>query len=165
MRRHARFYCAVASSLHRFAAAAAPTDTLPLSPCLARSPQCPRSASSSAFWSSSLASVQRRRSLPRSVRSLCLHRPPFHSLNIPLAPSLSLSLDVVGALKDLYASTNGPSWINNSGWNNASSSPCSWYGVTCANNQVVQLYVHHRPDTPSPHEPMNGQPRSLSTPA
>ncbi|TAE32863.1 MAG: hypothetical protein EAZ91_03060 [Cytophagales bacterium] len=42
-------------------------------------------------------------------------------------------------LVDLYRSTNGPNWTNNSGWL-INCEPCSgWYGIVCWRNQVVFL--------------------------
>ena len=34
-------------------------------------------------------------------------------------------------LLNLYSSTNGGGWTNKTGWNGASGTECSWYGVTC----------------------------------
>ena len=35
------------------------------------------------------------------------------------------------ALDAIYASTNGPKWLNNSGWNGVAGTECSWKGITC----------------------------------
>ncbi len=35
------------------------------------------------------------------------------------------------ALLDLYTSTNGDAWTDKSGWNGASGTECTWYGITC----------------------------------
>lgn len=48
------------------------------------------------------------------------------------------------ALMDLYYSTNGAYWFNNTGWEDGSQglncNPCSWYGVTCnGSNRVIKL--------------------------
>jgi Ca2+-binding RTX toxin-like protein len=42
------------------------------------------------------------------------------------------------ALVDLYVSTNGPHWINQSGWLQTTT-PCNWYGVLCTNGHVLAL--------------------------
>ena len=42
------------------------------------------------------------------------------------------------ALLDLYNSTDGPNWLNRSGWND-NDTPCSWFGIKCDNGQVVNL--------------------------
>ena len=42
------------------------------------------------------------------------------------------------ALVDLYASTNGPHWSNQSGWLQTNT-PCNWYGVLCNNGHVIVL--------------------------
>jgi Leucine-rich repeat (LRR) protein len=42
------------------------------------------------------------------------------------------------ALLDLYQSTDGPSWVENWGWNKTNT-PCSWYDVTCEGGHVTKL--------------------------
>ena len=42
------------------------------------------------------------------------------------------------SLLELYHSTNGDSWHNNDDWNKTNT-PCSWYGITCENNGVVEI--------------------------
>ncbi len=44
------------------------------------------------------------------------------------------------ALAALYASTNGPAWKQQGGWL-ATTTPCSWYGVSCANQHVTSLQL------------------------
>ena len=41
----------------------------------------------------------------------------------------------------LYNGTNGAGWTNHSGWL-TTSTPCSWYGVTCDTGHVVRLDLH-----------------------
>jgi Leucine-rich repeat (LRR) protein len=41
------------------------------------------------------------------------------------------------ALKTFYESTNGPNWKNNTGWLDAFTPPCNWYGVDCAGKGTV----------------------------
>ncbi len=41
-------------------------------------------------------------------------------------------------LLNLYNTTNGPNWLNKTGWN-ATNTPCSWYGVSCSGGHVTQL--------------------------
>jgi hypothetical protein len=36
------------------------------------------------------------------------------------------------ALQALYTSTNGASWANNTNWNGAAGTECTWFGVTCS---------------------------------
>ncbi len=43
------------------------------------------------------------------------------------------------ALVDLYNSTNGDSWTDNTNWND--DFPCSWYGVNCQGGHVVFLQL------------------------
>lgn len=42
------------------------------------------------------------------------------------------------ALVDLYVSTNGPHWANQSGWLQTNT-PCNWSGVLCNNGHVIAL--------------------------
>jgi Leucine-rich repeat (LRR) protein/Tol biopolymer transport system component len=45
------------------------------------------------------------------------------------------------ALVAFYASTGGSGWTNNSGWNGAAGTECSWFGVSCdsASTHVTQI--------------------------
>ncbi|RME63643.1 MAG: hypothetical protein D6790_04385 [Caldilineae bacterium] len=45
------------------------------------------------------------------------------------------------ALVSLYASTDGPHWITNTGWlsNTTGNAPCDWYGVTCVDSHITEL--------------------------
>ncbi|KAJ7389320.1 hypothetical protein OS493_032174 [Desmophyllum pertusum] len=43
-------------------------------------------------------------------------------------------------LLDIYTSTNGKQWYENSRWN-SSTSHCSWYGITCYNNTYIKTIV------------------------
>jgi len=45
------------------------------------------------------------------------------------------------ALMALYRSTDGPNWTNHTGWM-ATTTPCSWYGVTCGGGHVVALALN-----------------------
>ena len=42
------------------------------------------------------------------------------------------------ALLDLYNSTDGPNWLNRSGWND-NDTPCSWFGIKCDSGEVFYL--------------------------
>lgn len=42
------------------------------------------------------------------------------------------------ALEALYASTNGAQWYDRAGWT-TTTTPCSWYGVTCQAGRVSEL--------------------------
>ena len=46
------------------------------------------------------------------------------------------------ALIALYDSTDGDNWSNNTGWNGAPGTECSWFGVTCAGDSVTMLSLH-----------------------
>ena len=48
------------------------------------------------------------------------------------------------ALIALYTNTNGDEWSNNDGWS-TSETPCSWYGVTCADGHVTVLSLFGKP--------------------
>jgi Leucine-rich repeat (LRR) protein len=43
------------------------------------------------------------------------------------------------ALIAFYSSTDGDNWSDNSGWNGALGTECSWYGVTCTGDSVTEL--------------------------
>lgn len=48
--------------------------------------------------------------------------------------------DDMEALRDLYHSTNGPKWVNNTGW--LKGDPCHypyWYGIYCIKGRVLQI--------------------------
>jgi len=45
------------------------------------------------------------------------------------------------ALVNLYDSTQGATWINNGDWKQTNT-PCSWYGVTCANGHVERINLN-----------------------
>lgn len=47
------------------------------------------------------------------------------------------------SLLELYNSTNGANWTNNTGWNQTNT-PCSWIGVTCSAGHVERLFLHER---------------------
>jgi len=42
------------------------------------------------------------------------------------------------SLLQLYHSTDGANWTNNAGWN-VTNTPCSWKGISCANNGVTKI--------------------------
>ena len=50
-------------------------------------------------------------------------------------------------LVNLYNSTNGASWINNTGWMGTAGTECTWYGVTCDGSQshvnAISLASNH----------------------
>lgn len=48
------------------------------------------------------------------------------------------------ALVTLYTNTDGPNWLTNTNWLSLTETitPCDWYGVTCANNHVVELKLN-----------------------
>ncbi len=47
------------------------------------------------------------------------------------------------ALLELYTSTDGANWVNNTGWGGGGGTECDWYGVTCdaARATVTQLVL------------------------
>ncbi len=46
------------------------------------------------------------------------------------------------ALVDLYTSTNGANWEDNTGGWNVTGVPCSWNGVSCSGGHVTKLELH-----------------------
>lgn len=51
------------------------------------------------------------------------------------APVSTIPASERAVLTNLYTSTNGASWTNNSNWNGPVGSECSWFGVTCDGTQ------------------------------
>jgi len=49
------------------------------------------------------------------------------------------------AMLDLYNTTDGSNWNNNTGWNLLStpSDPCTWYSVTCDSTGVTELQLYN----------------------
>ncbi|BAP57480.1 hypothetical protein THII_3183 [Thioploca ingrica] len=45
------------------------------------------------------------------------------------------------ALVDLYNSTNGPNWTNNTSWNETDM-PCGWERIGCSNGHVIMLNLY-----------------------
>ena len=43
------------------------------------------------------------------------------------------------ALVALYNSTDGPNWVNSTGWLGEEGTECTWYGVTCENSKVTVI--------------------------
>ena len=43
------------------------------------------------------------------------------------------------ALKDFYEAAKGQDWANSADWMDPYESVCSWFGVTCKENRVVEL--------------------------
>lgn len=72
---------------------------------------------------------------------------PTKSIHPSYSPSPSITSSLVvsttseqyQALRDLYDSTNGPNWRNNTNW--MVGTPCSnkWFGVTCSFNNIAEL--------------------------
>jgi Leucine-rich repeat (LRR) protein len=46
------------------------------------------------------------------------------------------------ALVALYNSTNGSGWGNKTGWL-VSNTPCSWFGITCSNGHVIEIFFNN----------------------
>jgi len=44
------------------------------------------------------------------------------------------------ALEALYNSTDGSNWTDHTGWL-ATTTPCSWYGITCDSGHVIQIIL------------------------
>ena len=55
--------------------------------------------------------------------------------------STGCSFSELGALVELYTATNGPLWSSNTGWLQASTSPCYWFGVECDSSNSTVTYV------------------------
>ncbi len=59
--------------------------------------------------------------------------PPSICTNVTQIPTAECE-----ALRDLYDFTNGSNWTNKSNWLQTDT-PCSWFGVTCANGRLLRL--------------------------
>jgi subtilisin family serine protease len=46
------------------------------------------------------------------------------------------------ALVNIYNSTDGALWKNNSGWN-VTNTPCSWHGIQCSGGHITRLYLQY----------------------
>jgi hypothetical protein len=46
------------------------------------------------------------------------------------------------ALVTFYEATDGPNWVDNTGWLETTT-PCSWYGLTCAGSHVDTLSLFY----------------------
>ncbi|MDM8566251.1 PKD domain-containing protein [Candidatus Halobeggiatoa sp. HSG11] len=46
------------------------------------------------------------------------------------------------SLLQLYDSTDGDNWKNNDGWK-VTNTPCSWYGISCWNDSIYQIYLNN----------------------
>jgi hypothetical protein len=65
------------------------------------------------------------------------------SLRFDCQKTQEIPVEECQALVALYESTDGDHWQENSGWL-ANERPCTWYGVTCEQGQVVTgLYLSH----------------------
>jgi len=65
---------------------------------------------------------------------------PGHSFAFDCGTQTEIPATECEALNALYTSTNGDSWIDNTGWNGTA--PCSAYGITCNSGHVEQLYFY-----------------------
>ncbi|OAD23793.1 Na-Ca exchanger/integrin-beta4 domain protein [Candidatus Thiomargarita nelsonii] len=53
-----------------------------------------------------------------------------------------ISLEECQALVEIYNSTNGDLWNNNTGWN-VTNTPCSWYGIQCSDGHITRVYLQY----------------------
>lgn len=52
-----------------------------------------------------------------------------------------IPIDECKVLEELYNSTGGPNWTDNTGWLQTNT-PCSWFGVNCNGDHVFRLTLH-----------------------
>lgn len=45
-------------------------------------------------------------------------------------------------LVELYSATNGPNWVDKSGWL-LSNTPCTWFGITCSDEHVISIILRN----------------------
>lgn len=72
------------------------------------------------------------------VKVLPTPLPPTEEPATPLPPTEEPMYAEYNTLVVFYNSTGGENWLVNDGWL-GNSSPCTWHGIKCKNNQVVQL--------------------------
>ena len=60
---------------------------------------------------------------------------------LTLAANAAIPATERQALIDLYNATNGASWTDNTGWNGAAGTECTWIGITCnvAQTAVIEI--------------------------
>ena len=65
--------------------------------------------------------------------------PVYFILSAPSsAPSHDLALSPEAKiLRSFYYSTSGDEWLDNTNWLNLTVSWCSWYGITCNENEAI----------------------------
>ena len=65
--------------------------------------------------------------------------PVYFILSAPSsAPSHDLALSPEAKiLRSFYYSTSGDAWLDNTNWLNLTVSWCSWYGITCNENEAI----------------------------
>ncbi|WP_299311241.1 leucine-rich repeat domain-containing protein [uncultured Aquimarina sp.] len=74
------------------------------------------------------------------VTDLTLERNPITLTITPVVDTCGVSESEKQALIDLYNSTDGANWINNTNW--LTDAPvCDWFGVTVVDGKVVTLYL------------------------
>jgi Leucine-rich repeat (LRR) protein len=53
-----------------------------------------------------------------------------------------IPLEECQALVEIYNSTNGDLWKNNTGWN-VTNTPCSWHGIQCNGGYITRVYLQY----------------------
>ena len=66
-------------------------------------------------------------------------RPDLSSERTHAGYSGDISTAERNVLMDLYNSTNGPNWDDNTGWGGDPGTECDWYGVECQDDHVVAI--------------------------
>jgi hypothetical protein len=63
------------------------------------------------------------------------------ALHLPGLAAAAIPLTERNALIDLYNSTNGAGWTNNTNWNGAVGTECTWYGVFCGGGDTYVYQI------------------------
>ncbi len=58
-------------------------------------------------------------------------------------PIIDNTLSQRDILLALYNGTNGASWSDKSGWLGAEGTECSWFGISCENDQIVYINLRN----------------------
>ena len=77
--------------------------------------------------------------IPSELDSLTKLTTTNYDGNLFVGPGFSISSVERDALVELYNSTDGANWTDNTGWMGEVGTECSWFGVTCSSGSVSSL--------------------------
>jgi Leucine-rich repeat (LRR) protein len=94
-----------------------------------------------------MSSIENRFSVGKTIAAARVFRISVLLLTLVCISVACLATEVWGAiptaerttLMNLYTSTNGANWTNNTNWNGDIGTECTWYGVFCDGDHVFQI--------------------------